>query len=66
MKRVNYHLPDKTIASLKSLSNLTGIAMAEIIRRAIDSYLTQIDIPIFESMKNGQSSKRRRIHSNTK
>ena len=46
MKRVNYHLSEKTIAILKTTSNMTGISVAELIRRAIDSYLTQKDIPL--------------------
>ena len=39
MKRVNYHLPDQQIASLKALKESTGITVSESIRRAIDMYL---------------------------
>ena len=51
MKRISYHLPEQTIATLRTLSDLTGIAVAEIIRRSIDSYLTQQNIPIYENLK---------------
>jgi len=39
MKRVNYHLTQKQIESLKKLSKETGLSVAELIRRAIDEYL---------------------------
>jgi predicted DNA-binding protein len=39
MKRVNYHLTDDQIAKLQSLSEKTGLSVAELIRRAIDAYL---------------------------
>ena len=39
MKRVNYHLTDTEIMRLQDLSAKTGLAVAEIIRRAVDEYL---------------------------
>jgi predicted DNA-binding protein len=39
MKRVNYHLTDLQIMRLQGLSTKTGLAVAEIIRRAVDEYL---------------------------
>lgn len=39
MKRVNFHLTDKEIKSLETLSRNKGISKAEIIRRAIDNYI---------------------------
>jgi predicted DNA-binding protein len=39
MKRVNYHLTDVQIMRLQGLSTKTGLAVAEIIRRAVDEYL---------------------------
>jgi predicted DNA-binding protein len=39
MKRVNYHLTDLQIMRLQGLSTKTGLAVAEIIRRAVDQYL---------------------------
>jgi predicted DNA-binding protein len=39
MKRVNYHLPEQVIEQLKAQSALTGLTVAEIIRRAIDAFL---------------------------
>ena len=39
MKRVNYHLTEEEISRLQSLSEETGLSVAEIIRRAIDEYL---------------------------
>jgi len=39
MRRVNYHLTEKEIKQLKSLSKKAGLSIAEIIRRAVDEYL---------------------------
>jgi predicted DNA-binding protein len=39
MKRVNYHLPEQVIEKLKAEAKRTGLTVAEIIRRAIDTYL---------------------------
>ena len=39
MKRVNYHLPEQVIGRLKAEAKRTGLTVAEIIRRAIDTYL---------------------------
>ena len=39
MKRVNYHLTDAEIIRLQDFSTKTGLAVAEIIRRAVDEYL---------------------------
>ncbi len=39
MKRVNYHLTEAEITRLQTLSNKTGLSVAEIIRRAVDEYL---------------------------
>lgn len=39
MKRINLFLTDQQIATLKDLSQKTGLSYAELIRRAIDNYL---------------------------
>jgi len=39
MKRVNYHLTEMQIESLRRFSKKTGLSVAELIRRAIDEYL---------------------------
>lgn len=39
MKRVNYHLTEIQIKRLRTLSDTTGLSVAEIIRRAVDEYL---------------------------
>lgn len=39
MKRVNYHLTDKQIETLKEIAKDTGLTVAELIRRAIDKFL---------------------------
>lgn len=39
MKRTHIFLPELVIAALKSLSEKTGLSVAEHIRRAIDEYL---------------------------
>ena len=38
MKRVNYHLTEKQIEILKKEAKITGLSIAEIIRRALDVY----------------------------
>ena len=37
MIRVNYHLTDRQLAKLKRLSKKSGLSVAELIRRAVDS-----------------------------
>lgn len=37
MKRVNYHLTEKQIKTLREISKDTGLSVAELIRRAIDA-----------------------------
>lgn len=39
MKRTNVHLPEQQIVKLDKLSKKRGISRAEIVRRAIDSYV---------------------------
>ncbi len=39
MKRTNIFLPIQMLARLASLSNETGLSVAEIVRRAIEAYL---------------------------
>jgi len=39
MKRVNYHLTEWQIEQLTKLSEATGLAVAELIRRAVDDFL---------------------------
>jgi len=41
MRRTNYYFPDPMLARLRALSKKTGIPVSEIIRRAIEQYLTQ-------------------------
>ena len=38
MKRVNYHLTENQIEKLKTLSRVTGLSVAELIRRAVDQF----------------------------
>lgn len=38
MKRINYHLTEKQIQTLKDYSKETGLSLAEIVRRAIDKF----------------------------
>ena len=45
MKRVNYHLTEQEIVRLQSLSDKTGLTVAEIIRRAVDEYLDRKEVP---------------------
>lgn len=39
MERLNVHLTDSQIANLKIMSDNSGAARAELIRRAIDEYI---------------------------
>jgi arsenate reductase-like glutaredoxin family protein len=39
MKRVNFHLTERQIAELQELHEKTGLAVAEMIRRAVDAYI---------------------------
>jgi len=39
MKQVSIYLSDPQVAALKALSEETGLAYAELIRRAVDQYL---------------------------
>jgi predicted DNA-binding protein len=39
MKRINYHVTEDQFSRLKDASERTGLSVAELIRRAIDSYL---------------------------
>jgi len=41
MKRTNIFLPEQILARLRALATKTGLSVAEIIRRAIDDYLTR-------------------------
>lgn len=41
MKKVNYHLTEIQIKGLRTLSDATGLSVAEIIRRAVDEYLSK-------------------------
>jgi predicted DNA-binding protein len=39
MKRTNIHLTEPQIKRLLSLSKVTGLSVAELVRRAVDQYL---------------------------
>lgn len=41
MKRTNVHLAEQQIKRLRTLSDKTGATVAELIRRAIETYLTK-------------------------
>ena len=42
-KRMNFYLSDQEIEKLKKLSQRTGLAASEIVRRAIDEYFKQAE-----------------------
>jgi predicted DNA-binding protein len=42
MKRTNIHLPTQTLDKLKTMSEKTGLSVAELIRRAVDDYLKKV------------------------
>ncbi len=39
MKRTNIHLPEQTREALQALASLTGLSVAELVRRAVDAYI---------------------------
>ncbi len=41
MTRVNYNLTEQQIARLKEMAKETGLSVSELIRRAIDAFLTR-------------------------
>lgn len=43
MKRTNIYITDKQLERLRGQAEQEGVAMAEVIRRAIDAYLTWND-----------------------
>jgi len=63
MKRVNFHLTDKQIASLQRMSTRTGLPAAELVRRAVDAMLAgqstvmPVDWSIKGATRNGQGKK---------
>lgn len=43
MKPVTYHLTERQIERLRAESERTGMAVAELIRRAVDAYLDRVE-----------------------
>ena len=43
MKRINHHLTEKQIKTLKNLSKKSGLSASELIRRALDEYFDKIN-----------------------
>ncbi len=41
MVRFSVHLPDKALANLKWLSKRSGLSIAELIRRMLDTYIQE-------------------------
>lgn len=39
MIRVNYHLTERQLEALRTMSGKTGLTVAELIRRAVDAFL---------------------------
>lgn len=44
MKRTNFYFPDSILERLKAAKEKTGVPVSEIIRRAVDAYLKQLDL----------------------
>jgi predicted DNA-binding protein len=42
MKRTNFYYPEEMLARLKAASQQLGIPVSEIIRRAIDAFLSRM------------------------
>jgi hypothetical protein len=42
MKRVNYHLTERQLDALRQESEKSGLSVAELIRRAVDAFLTAL------------------------
>jgi hypothetical protein len=41
VERVNFHLTEGEIKGIKFISEITGVKKAEIIRRAVDEYISR-------------------------
>ena len=41
MIRATYHLTEKQLAALRRLSKRSGLAVADLVRRAVESYLRE-------------------------
>jgi hypothetical protein len=54
MKRVNYHLTEDQIKRLQSLGEITGLSVAETLRRAVDEYLDRKEKRMKEGNKKGE------------
>ena len=39
MVRTNFHMPPKYLVALRKLSRRTGLTVADLVRRAVESYL---------------------------
>lgn len=49
MKRVQYHLTEKQVASLRAISSRTGLTVAELIRRAVDLFLKKQEMILWRN-----------------
>lgn len=45
MTRVNFHLTGRQVERLRAESRRTGLAVADLIRRAVDAYLKAAKVP---------------------
>lgn len=43
MTRHNFFLPDELVAQMKDVSKRTGVPMSEIVRRALQRYLDELE-----------------------
>ena len=60
MKRTNLYLTQQQVARLKERSEREGVALAELVRRAVDAYLAWDD-PTYHPTAH-TPSKERRLH----
>ena len=44
MTRHNFFLPDELVAQMKDVSKRTGVPMSEIVRRALQRYLDELEV----------------------
>lgn len=42
MKRTNFYFPEQLLRRIKEASKILGLPMSEVIRRAIEKYLTEM------------------------
>lgn len=54
MKRINFYLTEQQIEQLNKIAKLTGLKVAELVRRAVDKLIQEYADQIKEEKKHGR------------